>query len=62
MKLLEYQAKKIFLDYGIRTPRGNLVDSVRKAREAVTRLGTVNLSPWIFWVQRLEVLRSDDFL
>ncbi|MDP6457913.1 MAG: ADP-forming succinate--CoA ligase subunit beta [Candidatus Bathyarchaeota archaeon] len=41
MKLLEYQAKKIFLDYGIRTPRGNLVDSVRKAREAVTRLGTV---------------------
>ena len=41
MKLLEYQAKKIFLDYGIRTPRGELVDSAIKAREAANGLGAV---------------------
>ena len=41
MKLLEYQAKKIFLDYGIRSPRGELVDSAIKAREAADGLGSV---------------------
>ena len=41
MKLLEYQAKKIFLDYGIRLPRGELVDSAIKAREVANGLGAV---------------------
>jgi succinyl-CoA synthetase beta subunit len=41
VKLLEYQAKKIFRDYGIPTPRGELVDSALKAREAADGLGAV---------------------
>ena len=41
MKLLEYQAKKVFRDYGIPTPRGALVDSVLTAREAANGLGAV---------------------
>ena len=41
MKLLEYQAKKVFRDYGIPTPRGALVDSVLTAREAAIGLGAV---------------------
>ncbi len=38
---MEYQAKKIFRDYGIPTPRGELVDSALKAREAADGLGAV---------------------
>jgi len=41
VKLLEYQAKKVFRDYGIPTPRGALVDSVLTAREAANGLGAV---------------------
>lgn len=41
MKLLEYQAKKVFRDYGIQTPRGELADSAIGAREAAERLGSV---------------------
>jgi succinyl-CoA synthetase beta subunit len=41
VKLLEYQAKKVFRDYGIPTPRGELVDSVLTAREAANGLGAV---------------------
>jgi len=41
VKLLEYQAKKVFRDYGIPTPRGELVDSAIKAREAADELGAV---------------------
>jgi len=41
LKLLEYQAKKFFQEYGIRIPRGELVDSVVKAREVANGLGTV---------------------
>jgi succinyl-CoA synthetase beta subunit len=41
VKLLEYQAKKVFRDYGIPTPRGARVDSVLTAREAANGLGAV---------------------
>ena len=41
MKLLEYQAKKVFRDYGILTPRGELVNSAKGAKEAAERLGSV---------------------
>ena len=41
MKLLEYQAKKVFRDYGILTPRGEFVDSAMGAKEAAERLGPV---------------------
>lgn len=38
---MEYQAKKIFRDYSIPTPRGELVDSALKARKAADGLGAV---------------------
>ncbi len=41
MKLLEYQAKKVFRDYGILTPKGELADSATGAKEAAERLGPV---------------------
>jgi succinyl-CoA synthetase beta subunit len=41
VKLLEYQAKKVFRDHGIPTPRGELADSPRGAKEAAERLGPV---------------------
>jgi succinyl-CoA synthetase beta subunit len=41
VKLLEYQAKKVFRDYGILTPKGELADSATGAKEAAERLGPV---------------------
>ncbi len=41
MKLLEYQAKQIFRDYGIKTPRGEVVDSAETARDIAVKLGSV---------------------
>jgi succinyl-CoA synthetase beta subunit len=41
VKLFEYQAKKVFRDNDILTPRGQLVDSTNGAREAAEKLGLV---------------------
>ncbi|MEM0442462.1 MAG: ATP-grasp domain-containing protein, partial [Candidatus Nitrosocaldus sp.] len=39
MRLLEYQAKMLFKDYGIPVPRGYLVTSVEEARQYARELG-----------------------
>jgi succinyl-CoA synthetase beta subunit len=41
MKLLEYQAKRVFRDFGIKTPRGEVVDSAEIARDIAVKLGSV---------------------
>ena len=39
MRLLEYQGKELFDQYGIRIPRSHLAHSVEQAREAAKKLG-----------------------
>jgi succinyl-CoA synthetase beta subunit len=39
MKIHEYQAKQLLSKYGVRTPRGEVVDTPAQARDAVSRLG-----------------------
>jgi succinyl-CoA synthetase beta subunit len=41
MKLLEYQAKQVFRDHGIKTPSGEVVDSAETARDIAVKLGSV---------------------
>ena len=41
MKLLEYQAKKVFRDYDLWTPRGIVADSAGGVREAAEKFGPV---------------------
>ena len=40
MKIHEYQAKKILVDYNVPTPRGEVADSPEKAREIASSLNT----------------------
>jgi len=39
MKLLEYQGKELFDEYGIRIPRAHLVSDVEQAKQAAEKLG-----------------------
>lgn len=40
MKIHEYQAKKILVDYNVQTPRGEVADSPERAREIASSLNT----------------------
>jgi succinyl-CoA synthetase beta subunit len=39
MKLLEYQGKELFNEYGIRIPRAHLVSDIEQAKQAAEKLG-----------------------
>jgi len=39
MKIHEYQAKQLLAKFGVKVPRGEVVDTAGQAREAAGRLG-----------------------
>ena len=39
MRLLEYQGKELFDEFGIRVPRSHLAHTIHEAREGGSRLG-----------------------